>query len=151
MTDVGHWSDTTLADSAFDIYLRRRAALLGVIERIASVYATLGLTTATNALMQMRQHVAADSFKVMIVGEFNRGKSTTINAMLGQKVLPAYAVPTTAIINEVKWGERPRARLYYLSSGPNGAQRVEDIPVDQLEQYVVTKEGGNPYEKVEVY
>jgi GTP-binding protein EngB required for normal cell division len=151
MTEAGHWADTTLVDDSFDQFLRRRATLLGVIERVANVYATLGLNTATNHLVQMRQRVAADYFKVMIVGEFNRGKSTTINAMLGQKVLPAYAIPTTAIINEVKWGEAPRARLYYLPSGPDGAQRVEDIPVDQIERYVVTKEGGNPYEKVELY
>src|SRR5689334_21073666 len=102
MTEAGHWADTTLADDSFDQFLRRRATLLGVIERVANVYATLGLSTATNHLVQMRQRVAADYFKVMIVGQSNRGNSTTINAMLGQKVLPAYAIPTTAIINEVK-------------------------------------------------
>jgi GTP-binding protein EngB required for normal cell division len=151
MADAGFWPDTTLADNAFDVFLERRQTLLGVIERVASVYAALGLSTAASNLRQLRQRVAADYFKVMIVGEFNRGKSTTINAMLGQKVLPAYAIPTTAIINEVKWGEAPRARLFYLPAGPDGAQRIEDIPVDQIERYVVTKEGGNPYEKVEIY
>lgn len=151
MSATQSWSPNSSESDAFTQFQQRRAALLNVIERLTAIYSTLDLKTATNNLSQLRQRVAADSFKVMIVGEFNRGKSTTINAMLGQKVLPAYSVPTTAIINEVKWGDTPRARLYDLPSQIGAAQRVTDIPVNQIEDYVVAKESGNPYEKVEIF
>src|SRR3954453_10137497 len=50
--------------------------------------------------------VEADSFRVMVLGQFSRGKSTLINALLGRQVLPSHATETTAIINSVKYGEQ---------------------------------------------
>ncbi len=49
----------------------------------------------------------------MVLGEFKRGKSTFINALLGEEVLPSSAIPCTAVINEVKWGEQQRAILHF--------------------------------------
>ncbi len=150
MNSTTTWSQTPSQEQSFEEFRQRREALLGIIERITQVYTALDLKTAEGNLVQLRRRVAADTFKVMIAGEFNRGKSTTINAMLGQKVLPAYAIPTTAIINEVKWGDTPGARLYELPAA-DGSQQVRDIPVDQIEEYVVARDEGNPYEKVEIF
>ena len=44
-------------------------------------------------------------FLIVIVGEFNAGKSALVNALLGQKVLAEGATPTTSRITLVKWGE----------------------------------------------
>ncbi len=43
-------------------------------------------------------------FLVVVVGEFNSGKSTLINALLGQRLLADGVTPTTAKINIVKYG-----------------------------------------------
>src|SRR5512141_2589692 len=45
-------------------------------------------------------------FLIVVVGEFNAGKSALINAMLGQKVLTEGATPTTSRVTLVKWGEQ---------------------------------------------
>jgi len=45
-------------------------------------------------------------FLIVVVGEFNAGKSALINALLGQKVLDEGATPTTSRVTLVKWGER---------------------------------------------
>ena len=44
-------------------------------------------------------------FLIVIVGEFNAGKSALVNALLGQKVLAEGATPTTSRVTLVKWGE----------------------------------------------
>jgi small GTP-binding protein len=44
-------------------------------------------------------------FLLVIVGEFNSGKSTLINALLGQPVLKEGVTPTTTQINILRYGE----------------------------------------------
>ena len=43
-------------------------------------------------------------FQVAIVGEFKRGKTSLINALLRRRVLPADVVPTTATLNRITYG-----------------------------------------------
>src|SRR5512136_1986346 len=45
-------------------------------------------------------------FLLVVVGEFNAGKSALINALLGDKVLAEGALPTTTRVTLVKWGEQ---------------------------------------------
>lgn len=45
-------------------------------------------------------------FLVVVVGEFNAGKSALVNAILGAKVLPEGVTPTTSRVTLVKWGEK---------------------------------------------
>jgi len=45
-------------------------------------------------------------FLIVVVGEFNAGKSALINALLGQKVLAEGSIPTTSRVTLVKWGEQ---------------------------------------------
>ncbi|TLN28591.1 GTP-binding protein [bacterium] len=47
-----------------------------------------------------------DLFLLVIVGEFNSGKSAFINALLGQKLLKEGVTPTTAQINILRFGEK---------------------------------------------
>ena len=46
-----------------------------------------------------------DFFLLVIVGEFNAGKSAFINALLGQKVLKEGVTPTTTQVNILRYGE----------------------------------------------
>ncbi len=49
-----------------------------------------------------------------IVGEFNAGKSTIVNELVGEQVFPVGVVPTTAQTGIVRWGPRKAARIVYL-------------------------------------
>ncbi len=51
---------------------------------------------------------------VTVMGEFNAGKSTFVNAFLGEEVAPMGVTPTTATVNLLKYGPERRGRVIYL-------------------------------------
>ena len=62
--------------------------------------------------------LAQNKFTVMVVGEFKRGKSTLLNAMLGAAVLPAKTTPCTAIVTYIRHGERPEVEVHFNDGRP---------------------------------
>jgi small GTP-binding protein len=74
-----------------------------------------------------------DRFHLVVVGEFNHGKTTFVNALLGQNVLPVGVTPTTATIHHLKYSETPEATVAY-SSGKRESIPFEDADdIDFLE------------------
>src|SRR5215216_3629186 len=59
------------------------------------------LATLQDAILQLDE-----LFLMVVVGEFNAGKSALVNALLGEKVLKEGATPTTSRVTLVKWGEQ---------------------------------------------
>jgi len=50
-------------------------------------------------------------FLLVIVGEFNAGKSAFINALIGSPVMPEGVTPTTAVINLLRYAEQPHEQM----------------------------------------
>lgn len=133
--------------------------LVRLIEKQIKIANFLNKPDQIANLKNLLNIVQSTSFKVMILGEFKRGKSTFINALLGKEILPAFATPCTAIINEVKWGEKPRAILHFNQVDGQEREEPKEIPVDEIEEYVVIKEdvdqsqaiNESPYEKLEIF
>lgn len=69
-------------------------------------------------------------FSVAVVGEFKRGKSSLINALLGSKVLPSDVTPTTATINRITYGAVPALEIHFH----NG--EVKNVDISNISQYV---------------
>src|SRR5512146_601573 len=59
------------------------------------------LTALQDAILQLDE-----LFLLVVVGEFNAGKSALVNALLGEKVLAEGATPTTSRVTLVKWGNQ---------------------------------------------
>lgn len=98
-------------------------SLLGLSEEIA-------LVNTAESIRETLEKTAEEHFEVAIVGEFKRGKSTLINAMLGQGVLPADVLPATATLNRVTYSEEPYVQVEYK----NG--KSERVDINKLEDYV---------------
>ena len=64
---------------------------------------------AVKNLNEMREHLG-DLFLVVVVGEFNAGKSTMLNALFGEVVMEEGPVPTTAKITLLRHGETSMTR-----------------------------------------
>src|SRR5579872_6157487 len=73
-------------------------AALGTLAGIATALRDPATAAEADAV---RRRVEHDRFVVACVGQFKRGKSTLINALIGDPVLPAGIVPVTAITTVV--------------------------------------------------
>jgi len=144
-------------DRQYQLFQQKRNALAVLVKQQIDVLHSLNMTETEANIRKLEERILTDGFKVLVVGEFKRGKSTFINALLRQEVLPAYSTPTTAIINEVKWGNKQKAMLYYRKPASGSTRSPQEIPVDKIEEYVVIKDSDkkeakeSPYEKVELF
>jgi ribosome biogenesis GTPase A len=77
------------------------------------------------------QKLAADRFHLVVVGEFNHGKSTFVNALLGAHVLPVGVTPTTAVIHHLEYSAEPRADVVYASG------KRAPLPFEQVRLFSV--------------
>lgn len=81
--------------------------------------------------------LAGDRFTLAVVGQFNRGKSSLMNAILGLDRLPVGVVPLTSVITKVSYGNPERVLIEY-----EGSYMKREITLGQLAEYVT--EDGNP-------
>jgi len=100
------------------------------IAELGSICKDLSLHEQADALTHVKERLQNHIFSVGIMGEFRRGKSTVINALLGQEIVPADIVPCSATLNYVRWGAEKHAEIYYK----NG--RSESVGVEELSAYI---------------
>jgi len=95
-----------------------KAELVTGLHETATLAGEVGMETLRGELENVRiPKLLEDRFTLVVVGEFNHGKSTFVNALLGAAVLPAGITPTTATINHLVWGEEPAATAYLFDGG----------------------------------
>lgn len=68
-------------------------------------------TAAYEKLTELQQDIKNDFFVVVVLGEFKRGKSTFINALIGNDLLPTDVLPETATINALIYNEKPELEI----------------------------------------
>ena len=120
-------------------YLVRLGQLWEGMEELTGVQELLGQIRKEQELIRTRK------FRVAVVGEFRRGKSTFVNALLGREILPTDALPTTATLNRITYGAVPKAYLCYRDG------RQEDVRIEELSRYVtkLTRESENAAAQIE--
>lgn len=74
-----------------------------------------------------------EPFTLVILGEFKRGKSTIINALLGKQLAPINVTPETYTINEISFGHVQSVEAI-LENGQRVPLVLEDITRENLER-----------------
>lgn len=97
-------------------YTEERDKLDGLYEKMRGWAEKLEAPDLAAILSESQKKLKEDSFKIVVVGEFSRGKSTFLNAMMGRRILPAKTDPTTTIINDIVYGEKLCYLLHYRDS-----------------------------------
>ncbi len=118
----------------------RVAELLGDLGKIAGA---CGLRSLAEEVRNERlPGLAEGRITLVVLGEFNHGKSTVVNALLGDDVLPVGITPTTAVITHLVHEEEPIVRI-------KPPHESEMIPLDYEEMESAVKESGEEGEEPE--
>jgi GTPase SAR1 family protein len=111
-------------------YHRVLMGLLDDLDKMAGFARELNLNETGGLVTEMRQRLAQRRFNIAVVGEFKRGKSTFINALLGAAALPSDVLPCSATLNRVTYGIKKAARIEHHDG------RIVDVPFTELADYI---------------
>src|SRR5262245_22645244 len=88
----------------------------------------LGATAEDQTTLSRSIQQLDELFLLVVVGEFNAGKSAFINGLLGQTLLKEGVTPTTSQINILKYGEDQQQQV------AEAHLRVFSAPLEMLRQ-----------------
>ena len=118
-----------------DAFKEKRMTVVNAVGELASLADGIGARSVAQRVRDgLVAKLQADRFNLVVVGEFNRGKTTMVNAVLGAQVLPVGVTPTTAVIHQIEYGDTPGATVEYESG------KVVDLPFEQVRSFAL----GNP-------
>jgi GTP-binding protein EngB required for normal cell division len=117
--------------SAVSKYSHLKNELLRCINEMLTIEAIRGCPCE-----ELREKIEKNTFNLVVVGQFKRGKTSLINALLGADILPVAVVPLTSIVTIMTYGDALRVRVYFNDG------RITEIKPESLPEYVTEK--GNP-------
>jgi GTP-binding protein EngB required for normal cell division len=111
---------------------QRRDDVLGALRDLMTLAERVGAKSlGSHVGTDLVKKLEADRFHLVVVGEFNHGKSTFVNALLGSNVLPTGVTPTTAVIHHLEYSAEPRAEVVYASD------KRSPLPFEQVRAFSV--------------
>ena len=139
-------------ESAFEInpdleklraYTQTKLALAGQLRLVREALTALGREDAEQKCGELVVKLAEDRFTLAVLGQFKRGKSSLMNAIIGRELLPTGVLPLTSAITVLKYGPTERLVINRVDS-----IFPEEQPVSALADYVT--ERGNPANRKKV-
>ena len=117
-------------------YARAKQETIAVLSRLAGLSSNQGNRVLEAYLNEQQQKLAGDKFHLVVLGQFKRGKTTFLNALLGDEVLPTGVVPLTSIVTLIEYAEHMQITIYFEHD------TTRHISLKELPDYVT--EEGNP-------
>ncbi|HUI74052.1 MAG TPA: dynamin family protein [Candidatus Acidoferrum sp.] len=115
-------------------YERRKHELAQILREMhADAYQTKH-QALERQISDLTKKLAEDRFYLTVVGQFSRGKSTLMNAVLGKDYLPSGIVPVTSAITAVSYGSRERVVLRIA-----GSNLTTEIGIHELADFVTER------------
>ena len=93
-----------------------------------------------NALKCQYENLEKGEFTIVLVGEFSAGKSTFLNALMGEKILPSFTSETTATVNFLKHknkSENGESGCVYYNDGTK--KIIDYADINTISKYVSTE------------
>lgn len=100
------------------------------LNRLAELATEFGAEHIASTARSIAERISEGRFYVACIGQFKRGKSTLLNALIGHSVLPTAVVPVTAVPTIVRYGDHLSARVRLQNA------EWTDVPLSHVEEYV---------------
>ncbi len=115
-------------------YTQAKLALADQLRIVREALTALGRENAARQCGELVVKLAEDRFTLAVLGQFKRGKSSLMNAIIGRELLPTGVLPLTSAITILKYGPAERLVVSYDNSA-----FPEELPVSSLPDYVTEK------------
>ncbi|GMV17225.1 MAG: dynamin family protein [Myxococcales bacterium] len=110
-----------------DSFRERKLEVIETLGSLSDLARSVGAASLADRVdADLVKKLERDRFHLVVVGEFNHGKSTFVNALLGRAVLPVGVTPTTAVIHHIEWGDEPSSKVV-LASGQEQPLPFEEV------------------------
>ncbi|HEY6331343.1 MAG TPA: dynamin family protein [Blastocatellia bacterium] len=113
-----------------------KTALIRAVDRLSALARSRDDGDTHARLSDLRRKLYDGDLTLVVLGQFKRGKSTLINALLGAELLPTAVVPLTSVVTVTRFAPEPGVTVAF--AGGNN----RSIDVSRLEDYIT--ERGNP-------
>jgi GTP-binding protein EngB required for normal cell division len=100
------------------------------LSRLAELAEQLDAKQVASDARSVTERVSEGRFYVACIGQFKRGKSSVLNALVGDNVLPTGVVPVTAVPTILRYGRSAAARVRFEVG------EWTDIPIAAVDEYV---------------
>lgn len=130
------------ADAPLREYVRTKQSVGELLRELheCAVRSTPWLSERAHRLVA---RLAEDRFQLVVVGQFKRGKSSLMNAIVGRPLLPTGTIPVTSVVTSLRYGSRTRVVIRRA-----GRVLEEEVSVEALAEFVT--ERGNPDNRKQV-
>lgn len=105
---------------------------------VVRIYADSARVDAQKEILEIARSKIGEKFVVLVIGAFSSGKSSMINAMIGEELLPTGFLPETAVLGELHYGEQKSITMYPKKGRWKGGDApfdLERVTADEIEKY----------------
>ncbi|MEO0770637.1 MAG: dynamin family protein, partial [Cyanobacteria bacterium J06649_4] len=133
------WAQFTGKRRAVATQLNQLATRLRTAETIgAEESGQLGLSQTIREVEQTAEGLEKGVYRLMVMGDMKRGKSTLLNALIGETLLPSDVNPCTALLTTLRYGPEKRVILHYKNGRKDGRE-PEAVSLETFQQtYVIS-------------
>lgn len=107
-------------------YQEKKQDVAQALTELSEITTSLEMGNLAQTVEKQLEELNQEDFRLVVVGEFSRGKSTFVNAMLGRRILPSSKKPTTAVISRIVYADEPRFILHFKDHHKKPKELSED-------------------------
>ena len=117
-------------------------AVRNALQIVAQICQSHQITALDDFIESCRMFAHEEILNVAILGRFKAGKSSFLNHLLGRQLLPAGAIPVTAVVTEIEYGPHDRAEVVFKDGN------TEQISPERISDFISETENPANFKQV---